>query len=465
MTTRRTLILAVAYVLLLAVVAFGVPLAISLRDRVDAEVRGQARSQADLLAASAPELLEPARRTTLDRLVATSAESVRGRVIVTNRRGTLIADSAGDGEIGSDFASRPEITSALAGSTYQETRHSDTLNADLLATAVPILHNGEVVGAVRITQSVAAVNDAVRRSVIGIVLLALAVLALGVIAGALIAQRIARPIGRLAEAADDVAGGDLEARAPVEGTTEQRSLANSFNEMTGRVGRMLDSQREFVADASHELRTPLTGLRLQLEEIDHLASSADEREAAGAALHEVDRLSAIVEELLVLSRAGEHELPAERIDLGQAADRAAARWQRRAEAKGVGLLRESGPGSIVEAAGADLDRALDSLIENAIVYSPAGTEIEIVDGSGAIAVRDRGPGLAPGEEEAVLERFYRGRAGRQGAEGTGLGLPIAAELAGQWGGSVAMSNRPGGGAEARLSLPVASRREPVGVGS
>ena len=115
-------------------------------------------------------------------------------------------------------------------------------------------------------------------------------------------------------------------------------------------------------------------------------------------------------------------------------------------------------------AGADLDRALDSLIENAIVYSPAGSEVEIIDGAGAIAVRDRGPGLAPGEEEAVLERFYRGRAGRQGAEGTGLGLPIAAELAGQWGGSVAMSNRAGGGAEARLTLPVA-RREPAGARS
>jgi signal transduction histidine kinase len=457
MTTRRTLLLAVSYVLLLAVVAFGVPLAISLRDRVDAEVRSQATSQADLLAASAPELLEQRDRATLQRLVDTSAQSVRGRVVVTDSAGTLIADSAGTGELGTDFSSRPEIATALSGSTYQETRHSDTLGTDILATAVPILERGEIVGAVRVTQSVEAVNDAVRRSVVGIVLLGLAVLALGIVAGALIARRIARPIGQLAVAADEVAAGDLEARAPVEGTAEQRRLARSFNEMTGRVGRMLDSQREFVADASHELRTPLTGLRLQLEEIEHLADDGEEREAAAAALREVDRLAAIVEELLVLSRAGEHELPAERIELGAAADRAAERWQRAAEAKDIQLTRRSGAGSTVSAAGADLDRALDSLIENAIVYSPAGGEVEIVDGSGAIAVRDRGPGLAPGEEEAVLERFYRGRAGRQGAEGTGLGLPIAAELAGQWGGTVAMSNRAGGGAEARLTLPVAGR--------
>ena len=119
MTTRRALVLAVAYVLLLAVVAFGVPLAISLRDRVDAEVRGQARSQADLLAASTPELLGRGGRSTLERLVETSAESVRGRVVVTDRGGTLLADSAGDDEIGHDFSSRPEIMSALASRSWR----------------------------------------------------------------------------------------------------------------------------------------------------------------------------------------------------------------------------------------------------------------------------------------------------------------------------------------------------------
>ncbi len=465
MTLRRTLILAVAYVLLLAVVAFGVPLAISLRDRVDSEVRSQAQSQADLLAASAPELLGKSNRNTLDRLVETSAKSVRGRVVVVDRAGLLIADSAGSRETGADFSTRPEIAAALSGTTYQETRHSDTLSADILATSVPILHRGSPVGAVRITQSVAAVDGAVRRSVVGIVLLGIAVLFLGVIAGALIAQRIARPIRRLADAADEVASGDLESRAPVEGTSEQRSLAHSFNEMTGRVGRMLESQREFVADSSHQLRTPLTGLRLQLEEIQHLARDAEEQAAAGAALHEVDRLAEIVEELLVLSRAGEHELPAEEIRLADAADRAEARWRRSAEAKEISLSRR-GPdaSSVVRCASADLDRALDVLIENAILYSPAGGEVEIVDGPGSVRILDRGPGLEAGEEEAVLDRFFRGSAGKRGPSGTGLGLPIASELAGQWGGSVRIGNRDGGGAEAELRLPAAQRSVRVGAG-
>ncbi len=80
--------------------------------------------------------------------------------------------------------------------------------------------------------------------------------------------------------------GDLEARAEVEGSSEQRSLARSFNAMTGRLGRMLSSQQEFVADASHQLRTPLTGLRLQLEELESSALADDQRGSVEAAMHE-----------------------------------------------------------------------------------------------------------------------------------------------------------------------------------
>jgi signal transduction histidine kinase len=443
-------------VLLLAVIAFGVPLALSLRDRVDAEVRGQARSQADVVAASSAELLGPAGRRTLDRLVDSSAASVRGRVMVVDETGDVVGDSAGPGELGVSYASRPEIEAALSGRSYQQERRSDTLNADILATAVPVLEHGATVGAVRVTQSVDAVNGAVRRSIVGIALLALVVLALGVVAGALIARRIARPIDRLAEAADEVAGGDLDARAPVEGSTEQRSLARSFNGMTDRVGRMLEGQREFVADASHQLRTPLTGLRLQLEEVESSRLDADGRGAADAALAEVDRLSAIVDELLVLSRAGEHDMPAEPIVLAEAADRAVARWERAAAARDVRLARDSrGPGQVVLCAGSDLDRAIDALVENAILYSRRGSEVVIADGLGTIEVLDRGPGLGPEEQEAVFDRFYRGSAGRRGPAGTGLGLPIARELAAGWGGAVRISNRDGGGARAVLELPLA----------
>lgn len=446
--------------LLLAVVALGVPLGLSLRDRVDAEVRGQARSQADVLAASASELLELRQLGALRRLTESSASAVRGRVIVVDRSGRVVADSAGGGEVGTSYANRPEIAAALRGDAYQQVRHSDTLSADILATAVPVVRStGNPIGAVRVTQSVAAVNHAVNRSLIEIALLGLVVMGLGLIAGALIAQRIARPIHRLAETADEVAGGDLETRATVEGSTEQRSLARSFNAMTARLSRLLGSQQAFVADASHQLRTPLTGLRLHLEELHQLCAQDDPaRASVESTIHEVDRLSQIVDELLILSRAGEHSLPGEMVALPQAADRAADRWRKAAAAKRLTIARRSdGRPSTVLCAPSDLDRVLDALLENAVAYSDRGSEITVADGPGQIEVLDQGPGLAEGEEESVLERFYRGRAGRQGVNGTGLGLPIASELASQWGGRVTVGNRSRGGARAALILPVARR--------
>jgi two-component system, OmpR family, sensor kinase len=294
---------------LLALIALGVPLALSLRDRVDSEVRSQARSQADVVAATASELLDPVRAAGLRRLVRISADSVRGRVIVVDGRGRLVADSAG-ARPGRSYADRPEVRKALRGHGEQITRNSETLSTEILATAVPVLEHGSPHGAVRVTQSIDAVNRAVRTSILDVAALAAVVLALGVIAGGLIAQQIARPIRRLDQAARQVAGGDLDTSVAVEGSTEQRSLARTFNEMTQRVKRLLRVQQDFVADASHQLRTPLTGLRLRLEVLgDRFRGEETVGAEVDAAMREIDRLSQIVDELLILSRAGERELP------------------------------------------------------------------------------------------------------------------------------------------------------------
>ena len=441
--------MALAYVLVLAVVALGVPLGATLADRVDAEVRSDARGQADVVAASAADLLGRRDRRTLERLVRTAGGEVRGRVIVVDVTGALLADSQG-AAAGRDYSTRPEILAALRGAADQRERRSQTLDERLLATSVPILERGRPVGAVRVTQSVDAVDRAVRRAWLGLALVGLIVIAVGLAAGWLIANWVARPTVELDQAARRVAEGDLSVRAKVTGSAEQRSLARTFNDMTARLGRLLESQREFVADASHQLRTPLAGLRLRLEAA---AADGDPDGELAAAQHEVDRLAQMVGELLELSRAGERELPGERIDLADAARRAAERWRRTA---GDRELRVAGGPGEAWCAKADLDRVVDALVENALNYG-AGT-VTIASGGQGIRVLDEGPGIAEAEQEAVFDRFHRGEAGRQGAAGTGLGLPIARELARRWGADVTLRNRDDGlGAVAELrfagSLP------------
>ena len=447
--------------LVLAIVAFGVPLALNLSARVNAEVRTQAQAQADLVAASAADLLGPADRQELSTLARTAAASVRGRILIVNASGGVLVDSAGPAQVGASYESRPELEAALRGRQVQVQRSSRTLGREILATAVPIIRTGRPVGAVRVTQSIAAVKGAVRRAELGLALIGLIVLALGLFAGAMIAAQVARPLRRLEQVARRVAQGDLGARAELEGSREQRSLSSSFNEMTDRIARLLRAQRDFVADASHQLRTPLTGLRLRLEEAQAIGVAAAADAELDAAIGELDRLSRTVDELLVLSRAGERRLAGAWLDLDELAISARDRWHANAADRGITLEhRREGQAGRAWVARLDLERALDAVLENALRYSPSGTAVTIVSAPGRIEVRDRGPGVAVDEREIVFERFHRGRAGRAGPPGSGLGLAIARELAREWGGEVTIANRDGGGSVATVSLQIDDGSQP-----
>jgi signal transduction histidine kinase len=218
--------------------------------------------------------------------------------------------------------------------------------------------------------------------------------------------------------------------------------------MTERLARALRAQTEFVADASHQLRTPLTGLRLRIEEARADPAGAERHLEAG--LEELDRMSHTIDDLLVLSRTGEREDQGEEIDLAEAVADARRRWERAAAAREIALAAEHDGAGSAWASRADLDRAVDAVVENAIHYTPAGGHVTIRATDGAIEVLDDGPGLAAGEEDEVFARFHRGRASRGGAPGTGLGLPIARELMRAWGGDATLANRPEGGTRATL---------------
>jgi signal transduction histidine kinase len=441
-------------VLVLAIVALLVPLGLSLRDRVDSEVRLQARSEAQVVAASASLIVEPPQRVALGRLARQAADATRGRVIIVGPTGVVLADSGGAANVGTSYASatRPEIRDALNGQLVQRRRGSRTLGEDILVTAVPIAARGHVGGAVRVTQSVAAVHRAVQRTWVGLGLIGLLVLVLGLVVGAVLADRLTRPIEALNETARRVAGGDLDARAPISGAAEQRRLAETFNAMTAQVSRMLDAQREFVADASHQLRTPLAGLRLRLEGARADATQPEQQEDLDHALGEVDRLSAIVSELLELSRADAPSRTEERVDLAEVLGRVAGRWTEAAAARDCTLVVDTaGPTVPVACAVADLDRIIDAVVENSIAYAP-GTAVRVSARGSVLRVTDGGPGIDEHEAEAVFDRFHRGRAGRSGPPGTGLGLAIARELARRWGGDLELGPADGGGLEIVVHL-------------
>jgi signal transduction histidine kinase len=378
---------------------------------------------------------------------------VDGRVVIVDTRGRLLADSDGPAELGTDFRSpgRPEIGAALDGELFSEVRDSVDLGHDIVATAVPVLDEGERFGAVRLTQDVQRVNDNVRNITIGLLAIGFAALIAGLMLAYGLAGSLSRPLTRLAGSAKRLGTGDLSARAEdVGGSTEVEDLGRSFDEMADRLERTVRAQREFVANASHQLRTPLTGMKLRLEAATAEAKDEEVRRQLVAAEREVDRLSEIVDRLLAMSRQIEEGEPTH-VELGDVVTRALARWGDRAKSADT-TLRSTGDGGTAQGNPADLDQILDNLIDNAISYAPGEITVESggIDGRVFVAVQDRGPGIPEPELARVTERFYRGQGAPSG--GSGLGLAIARDLAEKWGGDLAVTSSIGAGTRVEVRL-------------
>ena len=454
MSLRVRLVAAFAYVLVLVLVALEVPLALSLARRVDAEVKAEAAGQAQVVAAGVAGKLDD--RRALEPIVERAGRALGGRVIVVDSRGRLLSDSAGTGLRGTTYGDRPEIRAALSSETSQGRRHSDTLDEDLLFTAAPVLDEGRVTGAVRVTQSVGAIDARVRRNVLALVGVGVAALALGLLLAWVLAGSLARPLRALAQTARRVESGDLDARAEESGSSEQREVAVAFNDMTERLSESLAAQRDFVGNASHQLRTPLTGLRLRLEAATLKAGDPALARELAAAEREAERLGRLLTALLTLAREGERPALQTPTNLDDAVAQALERWGSRAADAGLELTAASDGESRARASEEDVAIVLDNLVENAILYSPAGTTVTIEsgahDGRAYLAVADEGPGIAPGEDEAVFERFHRGSAAT-GVAGTGLGLAIVRALARRWGGSASISARAEGGTRVEVRFP------------
>jgi signal transduction histidine kinase len=217
---------------------------------------------------------------------------------------------------------------------------------------------------------------------------------------------------------------------------------------------VLEAQRQFVANASHQLRTPLTGLRLRLEAAS-LKAGPELAAELEAAEREIERLARLLTTLLALAREGDRPAP-KPVDLAEAVGQATERWIDRAGQTGHELVADCRENAVALASEEDVAIVLDNLIENALKYSPDGGTVRVEcarEGAEAyLAVLDEGPGLAPGEEQRLFERFARGSSGSR-APGTGLGLALVATLARRWGGSASIRNRVNGGARAEIRLP------------
>ncbi|GAA3202387.1 HAMP domain-containing sensor histidine kinase [Actinocorallia longicatena] len=302
---------------------------------------------------------------------------------------------------------------------------------------------------------------------IDVAVLLVALAALSLLARMLVGIGL-RPLSRMEETAGQIAAGDYSRRvADVDPHTEPGRLGRAVNVMLGRVESEINARkaseermRRFLADASHELRTPLTSVR-GFAELAQRGGPAAESLARIEA--EAERMGLLVDDLLLLARLDEQRplesAPVDLLELAADLVRDVHAQGRLVTLSGLDPDSELFEPVIVPGDGPRLRQVVANLLDNAVRHTPAEASIALRIGStvreALIEVADTGPGIAPEDAPHVFERLYRADRSRS-AEGSGLGLSIAAAITEAHGGRVELAGTPGGGATFRVFLPVPS---------
>jgi two-component system sensor histidine kinase MprB len=299
-------------------------------------------------------------------------------------------------------------------------------------------------GLLRAAQPLSATNATISR--VRWLLLALTLggaLAAGLL-GRLAANAVLRPVRALAGAVREVSTTrELNQRIPVTGRDELASLAGDFNAMLAALAESQQAQQQLIADASHELRTPLTAHRANLELLARPDLPAEQRQRVlGAAVRAMERLSALVGDLIVAARDGRSFDAREPLALDELVAGAVERARHRASELRFESRLE--PYRVLGAR-SRLERALDNVLDNAIKWSPPGATVDVRLSGGTLTVRDRGPGISEDDLPHVFDRFYRAAAARS-LPGSGLGLAIVKQTVDAHDGSVTLVNADEGGA-------------------
>jgi len=285
---------------------------------------------------------------------------------------------------------------------------------------------------------------------------------LAVAGGYFLAGRVLSPVGAMAQKAREITAESLAKRLPVDNAQDEFGrLATVFNDTLSRLQDAFERLRRFTADASHELRTPLTAMRSVGEvALQNTLDAVAYRDVIGSMLEEVDRLTRLVESLLILTRAdsGKIQLAPEALDLGRLVGHVVEQLRVLADEKQQELTLRAPIRVQATGDAALIHHAVMNLIHNAIKYTPNGgtitVEVNATGGRAVIEVRDTGPGIPAVHRDRIFDRFYRVDPSRSREEGgVGLGLAIARWAVEANGGQIDLASEGRDGSLFRVILP------------
>jgi two-component system OmpR family sensor kinase len=364
---------------------------------------------------------------------------------------------------------RPQLRAARRGPIFTDVASVPGLDEPSRLLATPVRRRGRelvlVVGATKSDRAETLASFRDELLIAGPIALVLASLV-----GYLLAGLSLRQVESMRRRAAAISAETPGERLPVPQTGDElERLGVTLNAMLARLEAALQRERDFVADAGHELRTPLALLRTELElALRHSESPDDLREAVRSSSIEVDRLTQLAEDLLLIARSDRAKLPLklELVDAGELLDSVATRFQWRADEEARALVCDTATGARIRGDRLRLEQALGNLVDNALRHGGGRVRLEVASTNGTVElhVKDEGRGFPPRFLDLAFERFTRGQRGRKGP-GSGLGLAIVRAIAEAHGGTADAVNSPDGGADVWLALPAAAPADGAGRAS
>lgn len=387
----------------------------------------------------------------------------QARVLFTDRQALVVGDSIRVGGLLNQVLEHEDVVSALNGNVSSSIGYSDRIEQTVMQMAVPVKEeNDQVTGVVFLSASLEEVyrtlND-IRRFLFLATVLAMAVVGGGSVA---LARRFTGPIEELTVAARRMAEGKLDQHLEVRSGDEIGRLADQFNLMAKRLNYYTTNLKKFAADVAHEVRTPLTTMSLLTKALkEHEMEPEQQREFIDDLDNELERLVALVNDLLELSKLEKNEFELEEVNLNDfISDFIIENQYRFATAKLDLIGNLANQALIVNAAPLKLRQVLSNLLDNALNYTDSYGNVTVSlfrEGNEAVVmVEDTGCGIPEEDLSYIFERFFRvDKARAREGGGTGLGLAIVSEIIAKHNGRVWVESEEGSGSRFYFALPLA----------
>lgn len=336
-------------------------------------------------------------------------------------------------------------------------------DAHLRVLTVPLVIGDRPIGAIQVGASLSVVDATQQALLVVLIIGVLISVSIAGLASWVSTQQALSPLEDVTETALQITrADDLSRRIPYLGPPQDEigQLIHAFNQTLGRLENLFNTQRRFLADVGHELRTPLTVIKGNVD-LMRMMKEMDE-ESMDSIESEVERMTRLVGDLLLLAQAESGKLPLQRKEVELDSLILEVMQQMRVLARGKLKLRIGSIDQVVVCGDKDkLKQVFVNLIQNAIRYTPEGGEVVVAvgknDHQAVVTVEDNGPGIPPEDLPYIFERFYRGEKSRtrtKDGKGFGLGLSIAYWIVKNHEGSIDVESRVGEGTTFRIFLPV-----------